>query len=284
MKRFLNFLIAAAYLFLLSACNQDKSPEMDVRYEPGNQNPVLTIKDDFQDGFNGVWKFQRVTEDHISINEDPQDSSNKVMRVQLAPEDYNRGGNRSELVINSHDSLGYRSKYTFKFMLPESFFKDEEANNWYMIHQWHDEPQAGYNWKTNKHKTRPPASLVVQYTKEQGYNLVYRTGLRTGDLKEAKTISAPVQIQPNTWYTFSNEIFWSVYDADGYSLPSLDGVPFTTEFAPDGKIYGRNMYNTRGSFFKYGLYSSGKQKYARYLFFDDFSMESQRIGYELVKH
>ena len=125
MKPFFKFLIAAAYLLFLSACNQDKRPEMDLRYEPGSQNPVLIIKDNFQDGFNGIWKFQRVTDDHISIHEDPQDSGNKVMSGQLAPKDYNRGGNRSELVINSHDSLGYRSKYTFKFMLPESFFKNE---------------------------------------------------------------------------------------------------------------------------------------------------------------
>ena len=273
-------------IVLAFSCNEKVEGPQDVSvdYSEGKDYPIISSEDDFDDGFSDFWRFQRVTEDHIAIAEDPADANNKVMKVKLAPDDFNRGGNRSELVINSHDSLGYKSSYSFRFYLPESFFKTEEQNNWFMIHQWHDEPQAGYTWKTNQHKTRPPASLIIQFSVEEGYKLVYVTGLQTGNLKEAKIISAPVRLEPDTWYEFSNEVFWSVYDADGYSLPSLNGEPFTTEFAPDGKIFGRNMYNTRGSFYKYGLYSSGKQKHERHLYFDDFKMKSQRAGYGLVKH
>ena len=282
-RKVTNCLLSILVSTCVLACKNDQLEDVQLNYSPESNYPEYLREDSFENDFAGFWRFQKAAPERIAISADPTNPNNQVLRVELHPDERTHGGNRTELVIAGHDSLGYRSTYGFKFMLPDSFFKAEDSNIWFLIHQWHDEPQAGYNWKTNKHKTKPPASLIVQYTKDQGYQLVYVTGLQTGDLKEAKILRSPIQLEPNLWYEFANEILWSVYDIDGYSKPSINGEVFLKDEEPTVYARGRNMYNAEGSYFKFGLYSSGQQKNSRTLYFDDFYIRSKRVGYAPIK-
>lgn len=238
--------------------------------------------DSFEDQIKPFWKLQLADSSRIQIVKDPTNEENEVLRVDLMLEDYVSGGYRSELVIKNKDSFGYKNNHSFKFMLPEEFFQKEEKKGLYVIHQWHDTPWPGFTWATNKNKTHPPAVLFIQHYPNGDFKLIYKIGVLSGSINEIVLLKREANLEPNKWYTFSCEMFWSLYSKDGYFKPTINGEYFTLKGKEVPKIYRRNMTHIRPAYWKFGLYRDGKnQTIDRFMYIDDFKMTSSREHYEI---
>ncbi|MGB3452327.1 MAG: heparin lyase I family protein [Moheibacter sp.] len=132
--------------------------------------------------------------------------------------------------------------------------------------------------------THPPVYLFFDRKEGGIYNLVFRTGLETGEMNETVTSVWKDDIKPNRWYQFSCEIHWHIYSKTGYAIPKLDDEYFyksqDNSLADPHKIYRRNMYNGIGNYPKIGLYRFGNEKSDRTIYFDDFKLESEYIKCE----
>lgn len=275
---------AILLLLIISSCQSRLQDAQDVNEQRNLANQETTLfTDDFEEQLDPFWGIQVADDSRAIIVQDPLQKSNKALKVALQPTDFVSGGNRSELVVKQHDSMGYLNRYSFRFMLPSQFFTEQEQEGWFIIHQWHDEPPAGFTWQTKKHSTKPPIALTISYTPSKGYQLYYKDGLDTGNLDEAKRLVWPERLKPDVWYTFSNQVHWSMYATHGYSQPRLNGEMFkeANNVHPGNseKIIGRNMYNAVGNYFKFGLYQGKGQTVIRHIYLDDFTMEAKRISY-----
>lgn len=196
--------------------------------------------------------------------------------MELKLDDYVSGGSRSELKLPVSERLNHLSKYSFRFLLPEDFFATDEGPGHIILHQWHDMPDPGFNWRTQNKVTNPPVYLFVDRKDGGQYDLIFRTGLVTGEMNETITSVWKGDLLPNKWYTFSCEVFWHLYTDEAYVLPMLDGEYFYTSKGQH-KIYRRNLYNSLGNYLKFGIYKFGNEKHDKFVYFDDIQLESEII-------
>lgn len=176
--------------------------------------------DNFEGEMNSFWGKEMADMSRHSIVTDPLNAENHVLKIELKLEDFANRGKRSEIKMFPKDTSGYLSNYSFRFLLPESFFKDESYIQ-YIIHQWHDEAAPGFDWETNP-KTQPPVHLLIENDSLGDYYLVFKNGIKTGNLDEIYSKKWNEKLKPNQWYTFSCEILWSLYNNVGYAAPKLD--------------------------------------------------------------
>ena len=278
--RYSVYLVFIFLLLLLYVVKQNTDSPQDIKHKfISNANKISYTEDFSLDEVRSFWKMELSDIDRHRIVNDPMDPNNKVLNVELRLEDY-ASGLRSELVIFTKDSIGYKTNYSFRFMFPESFFREGEDPGWYIIHQWHDLPDPGFNWNTQHKSTQPPIHLSVERDSENQYFLVFSNGLQTGGMDEIVKVKWEETLEPNRWYTFSCEVLWGVYNNRSYSIPKIDGRYMVNGHLPadsdieSHKIYRRNMYNSLPNYFKIGLYRSGTEKYIREIYFDDFKHES----------
>lgn len=238
----------------------------------------------YEDSFEGdtikpFWKTQQISHpDRLKLVKDPLDSKNNVMKISIEPGDIVAGGYRNELMFRSYDSLGYLTKYSYRFMLPDSFFKKEEKAGSIVLNQWHDDPYPGFTWATKKIKVRPPFAMYVEHTLEGEFYMKLHCGVKMGNVNEMTISKWPDKLEPNKWYTLQTEIFWSIYE-DGYVKTSINDTCFQLEGVPQCKNSGTNMYHKIPNYYKMGLYWSKGHTNNRHIYYDDFKMVTKRIGY-----
>ena len=270
----MNKLMSFFLIFLFFSC-KNETITLD------NEVVEVSRSDNFENSLEDFWLKELVDEERATLTIDPLDKSNKVLKVDLKLDDYVSGGKRSELLFFLKEADGYKSYYTFRFMLPESFFQSDEKKGSFIIHQWHDAPAPGHSWKTYNIKTKPPVHLLVEHTNSSDYYLKFNTGLESGTMKEIKSVTWKEKLVPNKWYTFSCEILWGLYDKEAYCIPKIDNeffINFETKEEVQ-KITARNMYNTIPNYFKFGLYRSGIEEFNRTLYFDDFEYGDKQYLY-----
>lgn len=243
---------------------------------------VTFYNDDFDgDALKDFWRTNQFTDpSRWGLVEDPLDPDNKVLRIDLKLDDYIAGGWRSEMKVMPKDSFGYKNNLSFKFFLPDSFYADEVSNGYVVIQQWHDDPYPGFTWKTNKNKAGPPFGLYLEHKKGGDWNLVLKTGLKTGNINEVR-LGRIDTVATGQWHEFNLETYWSLYE-DGYFKGTLNGNCFSYDDNQEGEvctILGRNMYHIRPNYFKMGLYRTKSMVNDRHIYFDDFKMSTGRIGY-----
>lgn len=273
-----------AFLILscgLLSCMSKEEKDQKLTITQDVRSDERVYEDDFSGELKDFWQDNQFTDpSRYSMVEDPLDSENKVLRIDLKLEDRIAGGWRSEMKVKPQDSFGYKNDFSFKFYLPESFYAKEEKLGIIVIQQWHDDPYPGFTWKTNKNKAGPPEGLMFEHKENGDWSLVLKTGLRTGDMIETR-LGVIDTVAPGQWHEFKLETYWSLYE-DGYFRGSLNGQCFTYKDQDDEEVCqidGKNMYHIRPNYYKMGLYRSGSQVNDRYIYFDDFKMTTRRIGY-----
>ncbi len=238
----------------------------------------------YEDSFEGdtiqpFWKTQQISHpDRLQLVSDPLDSKNTVMKIAIEPGDQVAGGYRNEIVFRSYDSLGYLTNYSYRFMLPESFFEKEEKAGSIVLNQWHDDPYPGFTWATKKIKVRPPFAMYVEHTLEGEYYMKLHSGVKMGNVNEMVISKWPYKLEPNKWYTLQTEIFWSIYE-DGYVKATINDTCFQVDGVSKCKVSGTNMYHKIPNYYKMGLYWSKGHTNNRHIYYDDFIMTTERIGY-----
>lgn len=273
MKLSFNFLIII--FFLLVGCNQVTDKKFS---DSSVSTPIKEFNDDFQNGLKEFWEWEVADSSRVNIVQNPLGENKNVLQVDLEMEDYASGGKRNEVLFFPKDSMGYKVEYGFKFMLPESFFKQDEEPGYIIIHQWHDLPDPGFNWTTQKKSTHPPIYLYVDRKNGDDYDLMFSAGLETGGMDETIKVAWKEKLEPNQWYDFSCEIRWHIHNNKGFAKPRLNGENFINP--GNGKTFPiirrRNMYNSLPNYQKIGLYRFGGEKYKKTIYFDDFYLESYR--------
>lgn len=280
-------LLISLLVLTLISCSEKSETVETVEDAP----MTIELDDNFDADLKSFWEFDAADSTRFSITKNPLQPDLNVLSVNLKMNDVSSAGKRSELVIYTKDSIGFKTNYSFKFMLPEDFFKQDDVPGMILIHQWHDKPDSGYTWATQQKDTRPPLYLYIERTQEGEYFLIFRAGLQSGTLNEVVGAKWPEQMEPNYWYTFSCEVLWHMYNNKAYALPKLDDVYMytntqkvvndsiaidslsTVDNVENHKIYRRNMYNANGNYFKLGLYRFA-EKYEKTIYFDDFKYES----------
>ncbi len=257
------------------SCNQNTKEEIQINKE----NYKRVYDDPIEDSLQPFWYTNQIADPkRLEIVEDPDSSENDLFKVFLEPGDKVAKGNRSEIVIKPQDSFGYRNNYSFKFKFTKSFFKKQNTHGYILLNQWHNVPYPGYNYRNQVVKVRVPFALMVEHHPDGSFKMVMHYGLRVNTLDEMVWAVWPGELKPDVWYTFENEIFWSLY-SDGYSKPKLNNILFEVEGIETSTFVGANMYHVLPHDYKMGLYWNGKQKNNIHIFYDDFKMTTERIAY-----
>ena len=213
------FLILVSAVILFSCNFENKKDKL-------NHIVYRNFDDSFQDSLQPFWyTHQAAHPDRFQIVKDSNNPDNDLFKVSLKKEDYVAKGFRSEIVLKSQDSFGYCNNYSFKFKFPSSFFKNESTQGVILLNQWHNVPYPGYTYKDQIVKVRVPFALMAEHKPDSSFQMKIHYGLRVNTLNEMVYAIWPGELKPDVWYTFENEIFWSMY-GDGYSMPVIDNICF----------------------------------------------------------
>lgn len=231
----------------------------------------ISINDNF-DELSPLWVKDEIKDaSRYEITNDPTDANNNVLKFQLFPDDFNAGGKRNEFKLKTKDSIGMIVNYSFQFMLTEDFFKKDRPHDWIIIHQWHDDPPKGKTWAEYGMLTKPPVHLYIQGNTDGNHKIVYTYGLWNRNMKLTRSFIFKEPIQPNKWYTFSNEVLWDVKET-AYSIPRInDEFLVETSENNEHKVFGANMYNVVPNYYKMGLYGNNLSKDTLSIYFDNFT-------------
>lgn len=149
-------------------------------------------------------------------------------------------GIRSEISIDYPFVEGDAVEYRWSIMIPSKNPLGGEANQWWVITQWHDQPdpRLGETWATFKSQS-PPVAIYIESRDGQ-------TGIGFQGLRGKKISWVPVPT--DIWLDLRAVIRWSTANTGSVSF-SVDGHP---EF--DYVAVGKNMLNSYQHYFKAGQY------------------------------
>ena len=153
-------------------------------------------------------------------------------------------GIRSEISIDFPHQLGDHIRYTWEMKLPEGFTADVPKNRWWVVAQWHDQPNRELNETWEEFPSRSPTIGLAlgEIQGELGLVLVYG---RTAEGVPQK-VSSPMIIQRGQWHRIEATIAWAE-DASGTISWSLDGENVLN-------LVGPNMNNDFQHYLKLGMY------------------------------
>ncbi len=151
-------------------------------------------------------------------------------------------GVRTEIAIGYPFTEGDTVEYRWSIMLPEADGPGGNTRQWWLIAQWHDQPdpRRGETW-TNFKSQSPPVAIYVEKRDD-----VVGIGLQGLLGKKLSWTPAP----SNTWLDLTATIRWSTTGYGSVKL-SVAGHP---EF--NFISYGKNMLNNYQHYFKAGQYRS----------------------------
>lgn len=149
-------------------------------------------------------------------------------------------GIRSEVAINYPFVEGDTVEYRWSIKLPAKNAPGGSAKEWWLIAQWHDQPdpRRGETWEYFKAQNPPVAIYIERHDGKVGLGL---SGIRG---KKISWAPAPT----DDWLNLRVQIHWSTFNNGSVNL-SVDGHPEL-----DSKFVGRNMLNSYQHYFKAGQY------------------------------
>jgi Polysaccharide lyase len=149
-------------------------------------------------------------------------------------------GIRSEIAIDFPFVEGDTIEYRWSIKLPEENTPGGLSNEWWLVTQWHDQPdrRIGETWATFPPQN-PPLSIYVE--KRNGI-----VGLGLQGLRGKKLSWTPVPI--GSWLKLSLLVRWSTGGHGSATLRLNDGHEFVS--------LGPNMLNDFQHYFKAGQYRS----------------------------
>lgn len=149
-------------------------------------------------------------------------------------------GIRAEVAIDYPYKVGDKVIYAFEMMLPQDFKADKSKNRWWLLAQWHDQPDPRWqeSW-VNFPKRSPPVSIFIE--EKNG-----KTGIGLEVLHPKQKAWFPVTL--GEWLSLHVQIDWH-QDASG-------SVEFDVDDHPEmhREILGVNMHNAYQHYFKLGQY------------------------------
>jgi len=162
-------------------------------------------------------------------------------------------GIRAEVSVNYPFIEGDEITYTFDIKLPQDFKGDSPQNRWWIIAQWHDQPDPsmGESWVTFP-KRSPPVSIFVE--EKNGKPGI---GIEVRDQNQKSWFPFPL----GEWLTLKITLHWSTQQ-DGWVEFSVANHPeFHRHFS------GKNMLNAYQHYLKMGQYRHPEIKQLNQVYF-----------------
>lgn len=167
------------------------------------------------------------------------------------------GGIRAEISVDYPHKQGDTVRYAWRFMVPKGFASDAPKNRWWIIGQWHDQPDRsrGESWDGFASKSPPVLISIGELDGKLGIAIAY------GPDQSQKR--GPLTIEPGKWHSIAVEIHWS-QKADGKAAFFLDDLS-----KPAVVLEGPNMHNDFQHFLKLGMYRHPEIATDNWIYIDD---------------
>ncbi len=171
------------------------------------------------------------------------DSNGRYLEFRLRPGQARKNnGIRAEISVDYPYDVGDVVRYQWKMRLPEDFKGDDPKNRWWVMGQWHDQPDRakGETWQGFPGNS-PPVSL--NYGRLDGKDFL---SVLVGSPKMKSVGLLPVT--RGVWHSVAVVIKWS-QSADGQVAVFPDGSK-----DPVVAGTGPNMHNGFQHYLKLGMY------------------------------
>lgn len=151
-------------------------------------------------------------------------------------------GTRAEVSIDYPFREGQTFVYSWKFKIPNDFQSDAPRNRWWLIADWHDQPDRnrGETWERFPGHSPPIGIGYGQPDGRDSISLFYGS-------PDSRTIGV-IPIQRGSWQSIAVRITWSRGPAGRVAL-SMNGSA-----TPVLQASGPNMHNDFQHFLKIGSY------------------------------
>ncbi len=167
----------------------------------------------------------------------------------------------AEISVNYPHSAGETVHYQWQFLIPEDSQTDSPKNRWWVVGQWHDQPNTtrGENWE-NFPDHSPP--VAIGYAHLNGKDLL---GVSYGSPDQSIVGQKPVK--RGQWHQIRAVIHWSLSET-GWVQIYLDDSN-----KPFAKAKGRNMHNDFQHYLKLGTYRHPDISAKSRIFLDDLQIQ-----------
>jgi hypothetical protein len=151
-------------------------------------------------------------------------------------------GIRAELSVDYPFEQGETVRYSWRFMLPKDFVSDTPKNRWWLIGQWHDQPnqKKGESWQGFPAHSPPVAIGLGELDGRLAISLSYGS-------PRMRNFGA-FTVERGKWHSIAVVIRWS-QGSDGKAAVFLDDLTKPTIIAE-----GPNMHNDYRHYLKLGMY------------------------------
>lgn len=237
-----------AVLLLLTSCGPDADPQAREK-ELGYLRTVMP------DHLLPYAKVEVPTLENIAIKEE---GTNKYLGLHVYPGQQKlHGGIRAEVSVDYPFQQGDTVKYAWRFMVPKDFKSDAPRNRWWIIGQWHDQPDEsrGETWDGFVSRSPPVLISIGELEGKLGLGIAY------GPDQSQK--HGPIFMEPGKWHAITAIIHWSL-KADGKASFFLDDMT-----QPVAVTEGANMHNDYQHYLKLGMYRHPEIQTDNWIFIDD---------------
>lgn len=152
------------------------------------------------------------------------------------------GGVRAEISVDAPYHIGDTVEYEWSFFIPDNFPSDAPRNRWWVLADWHDQPDRslGETWDGFPARSAP---IILGYGQVDGQDLI---GLSYGSPDPLPVTTFAVQ--RGRWHAILVRVTWA-RDATGRVAIHLDGSA-----KPVAEASGPNMHNDFQHYAKIGMY------------------------------
>ncbi|WP_417730178.1 polysaccharide lyase [Rosistilla oblonga] len=202
------------------------------------------------------------TAESIAIVDDPR---GRCLGLRIAPDQPKlHGGVRAEVSVDFPFTENDRVRYAWRFKFADDFISDDPQNRWWVIGQWHDQPDARQNetWETFESRSPPIALGIGDVDGQLSVGMTYGV---TKD-NQPQFVSAPVPIQRGDWIAVEALVHWS-QGAEGRAEFFIDGSA-----EPSMVATGPNMNNGYQHYLKIGMYRHPDIETQNWIYIDDVSI------------
>ena len=152
------------------------------------------------------------------------------------------GGVRAEVSVDYPYKEGDTVRYSWRMLLPNDFPSDSPQNRWWLMAQWHDQPNRTRGETWNSYPGHSP-SVGLGYGQLNGKD---QLSLLYGAPNPGPAGLIP--ISRGAWHSITVEITWS-RGPNGRAKVFVDGAA-----TPVREASGPNMYNDFQHYMKLGMY------------------------------
>lgn len=150
------------------------------------------------------------------------------------------GGVRAELAFNFPFNEGETVRYAWRLKLPAEFHANDNPAQWWLLAQWHDQPdrRQGETWANFPPRSPPIALFVASRAAQLGIGLVLG----------GKERVSWTPVATGAWIPIAFTIRWSTTSAGAVRMQVGGDTPV------DVTVEGPNMLNSYQHYLKIGQY------------------------------